>query len=151
MKMSEGPFKFSVPCEPKGKSRPRFNGKFVYSDKRQVNWENMFALYSAEHRPDKPLEGPLSLSILFVLNRPKRLQRKKDHDGLLPCDKKPDLDNCIKSVQDSLNDQGWWHDDAQVARIVTGKAYSEKGMPARIEVQISQMTDPKHRGTPNES
>ena len=142
--------RFSVPCEPKGKSRPRFSKSFVYTDKKQVNWEQTFAMYSLEHRPDKPLEGPLSLSVLFVMKRPKRLQRNKDPDGYIACDKKPDLDNMIKSVQDSLNGQGWWHDDAQIARIVAGKAYSEKGMPARIEVQISQMTDPKHRGTPNE-
>ena len=144
-KVTEAPIRFSVPCEPKGKSRPRFSGKFVYSDKKQVNWEQMFALYANEHRPESPIEGPISLSVLFVLNRPKRLLRKKDPDCKIACDKKPDLDNMIKSVQDSLNGQGWWHDDAQIARIVSGKCYSERGMPARIEVQISPITDPKER------
>ena len=143
--------RFSVPCEPKGKSRPRFSGKFVYTDKKQVSWEQVFSLHADEHRPPKPLEGPLSLTVLFIMKRPKRLLRKKDPDCKIACDKKPDLDNMIKSVQDSLNGQGWWHDDAQIARIVSGKCYSERGMPARIEVQISQMTDPKNRGTPNES
>ena len=141
----EAPIRFSVPCEPKGKSRPRFSKSFVYPDKNQVNWEQMFALYANEHRPESPIEGPISLSILFVLNRPKRLQRKKDPDCKIACDKKPDLDNMIKSVQDSLNGQGWWHEDAQIARIGAGKCYSERGMPARIEVQISPITDPKER------
>ena len=147
MKAEHEPIRFSVPCEPKGKSRPRFSGKFVYTDKKQVSWEQVFSLHADEHRPPKPLEGAISLSVLFVMKRPKRLLRKKDLDHKLPCDKKPDLDNMIKSVQDSLNGQGWWHDDAQIARIVAGKAYSEKGMPARIEVQISQMTDPTKRDT----
>ena len=149
--MSESPIRFSVPCEPKGKSRPRFSGKFVYTDKKQVIWEQVFSLHADQHKPPKPLEGAITLSVLFIMKRPKRLLRKKDPDYKIACDKKPDLDNMIKSVQDSLNGQGWWHDDAQIARIVAGKAYSERGMPARIEVQISQMTDPKNRGTPNES
>ena len=137
--------RFRVPCEPKGKSRPRFNGKFAYKDKKQARWEDMFTLYASEHRPEQPFEGPLMMKIMFVINRPKRLQRKRDSPELIPCDKKPDLDNLVKSVQDSLNGQGWWNDDSQVAMLTTGKAYSEKGMPARIEVEISQITDPTQR------
>tara|TARA_R110002012_G_C11586420_1_gene605838 strand:- start:71 stop:487 length:417 start_codon:yes stop_codon:yes gene_type:complete len=128
---------FTVPIEPKGKSRHRTAGNgHTYTPAKQVRWEQQFALFASQYRPDTPMEGPLELHIKAVFSRPKRLQRKKDPEGLILHDKKPDIDNVVKSIADALNDTGWWRDDCQVSRCLVTKCYAEKDQAPRIEVQI---------------
>jgi Holliday junction resolvase RusA-like endonuclease len=61
--------------------------------------------------------GPLRLEVEFYLPRPKA---RKNNDYVAV---KPDIDNLLKSTMDALSNAGVWHDDAQVAAIVSTKRY----------------------------
>jgi crossover junction endodeoxyribonuclease RusA len=54
-----------------------------------------------------PLTGPLSLTVVFTLARPKRTPKTR----LWP-DRKPDLSKLIRSTEDALKDAGLIKDDA---------------------------------------
>jgi len=79
------------------------------------------AAHSAYHGP--PLEGPLHLMLTFLLPRPARLIWKNRPMPRLPHDKKPDLDNLLKSFTDALSSI-LWRDDAQIAATVLAKMYA---------------------------
>ncbi len=133
---------FTIPLEPQGKGRPRAStiaGKArLYTPKRTRAHEGAIAFAVREHYDGPPLEGPLCLELLFVVSRPKRLRRKKDPEGLIPHDKKPDLDNLVKAALDGLTQAGIWRDDAQVARLTTEKVYAEKDGLPRIQVRLEK-------------
>ncbi len=82
-----------------------------------------------------PLEGPLSLSAVFVLPRPKKFCRKKDDPGRLWCPAKPDADNLIKALKDALK-QLTWRDDSQVCRAMVTKFYAGRDEQPCVEVCI---------------
>ena len=93
-------------------------------------------LVGSEQIDGAPLEGPLHLSVEFVLPRPKRLLTKRWRELLVWHDKKPDCDNLLKAVKDALNNLAW-RDDSQVCQVYVEKRYAAADeMPhARIEVQ----------------
>lgn len=63
-----------------------------------------------------PLSGPLDLTLVFVLPRPKSMIWTRKNMPRLPHDKKPDCDNLAKSVMDALGGL-LWRDDAQIAAL----------------------------------
>ncbi|CZR99694.1 Endodeoxyribonuclease RusA [Clostridioides difficile] len=56
-------------------------------------------------------------------------------EGLIRPSKKPDLDNIIKSVADSLNGIAY-KDDSQIVEVVSKKYYSDK---PRVEVILEDI------------
>jgi len=66
-----------------------------------------------------PLEGPLSVNLVFVLPRPK--SRRKDVHHTV----KPDLDNLIKWILDVANGI-LWEDDKQITSVGSTKIYGEQ-------------------------
>jgi crossover junction endodeoxyribonuclease RusA len=63
------------------------------------------------HRPDKPMEGPVRLSVDWSWS------------GKAPGYKltRPDLDNLQKALKDQMTKAGFWHDDAQIVWEVARK------------------------------
>jgi len=51
--------------------------------------------------------------------------------------KKPDIDNCIKAIADSLNTIAY-KDDTQIVKVVAEKRYSEK---PRVEITIADINE----------
>jgi len=82
-----------------------------------------------------PLDGPISLRIVFVLPRPKKFCRKKDPIGRLWCPSKPDADNLSKSAKDAMS-KLLFHDDAQVAQEHLTKFYAAQDEQPCVEVEI---------------
>jgi len=130
---------FTVFMQPKGKARHRTANGRTYTPSKQVRWESQFALMASQFRPLEVMGGPLHVEIEAVFDRPKRLLRKKDPSGLILHDKKPDIDNIMKSVCDALNGTGWWRDDCQVATCAVRKFYAEKVHSARLTVTIKEL------------
>jgi Holliday junction resolvase RusA-like endonuclease len=137
---------FVVPLAPKGKSRHRTANGRAYTPKDQVRWEQQFALFAAQYRPESPIEGPICLMVTATFSRPKRLRKKKDETerpGRLFHFQKPDADNILKSICDALNDTGWWKDDAQIAFTNVTKYFEEiDGKGPRISCRISKLQNP---------
>ena len=98
------------------------NGRAHFFTKKNVREaENLMAGMLAPYRPEKPLDGPLSLTV--VLKFPFRKSEKKAvvAFGSAPHDTRPDLDNLLKGLIDCMTHLGFWRDDAQIFHISTQK------------------------------
>ena len=82
------------------------------------------------HAPSRPLEGRLSVELVFVFEPARSWTKKKRaaaHSGELPHTIKPDLDNLIKLALDSLNGLVW-RDDTQIDEIKASKHYGPQAL-----------------------
>jgi Holliday junction resolvase RusA-like endonuclease len=136
---------FSVDGQPKGKMRPRFNGKtgHTYTPKETVNYENYVKIsYRMEHQNEK-LEGPIEAEITGVFPIPKSTSKKKSQamlDGGIKYTKKIDCDNLAKSVLDALNGIAY-DDDAQVYSLKVCKIYGEQ---PRVDITLRESINVEH-------
>jgi Holliday junction resolvase RusA-like endonuclease len=144
----KGYIRFTVYGIAKPKGMPRVvrnkNTGKVHAIPPAKEWENTFAGKSYRYKPEKIIEGPVALGILFYRPLLKSFSKKKKEQAiernLLPTTK-PDLKNLIASVEDALTGI-FWIDDAQVIAYInvdgipTGKYFGE--VP-RIEVLIREL------------
>jgi len=134
--------KFTVYGEPRGKGRPRFSratGR-TYTPKETVNYETLvrteYVHQTQAFRFDD--NAMLDMRIKIFYSIPKSGSKKSKADkaaNIVRPIKKPDLDNCIKLVADSLN-QVAYRDDTQIVDCQARKFYSEE---PRIEVTIREV------------
>jgi len=115
-----------IPGKPIAKKRPRFvrKGNFVGAYNEQVTEEEHWKI-QATQQIKKPLEGALSLDVLFIMPIPKswpKIRREKAVHFTIWHIKTPDLDNLVKFVKDCLNGLAWY-DDKQVAILNAFKRY----------------------------
>lgn len=131
-------FFFTIPREGKPKKKPQFNRKTgaVYTPKDTLNFEGLVREYwHRKYGIIKPHPGPVRMVMLFINHRPKRLYRKKDPDGRVPCPNFPDWDNTGKTISDSLNGVVY-KDDKQIYDCHVIQMYSAKGEDPHIEISI---------------
>ncbi len=70
-----------------------------------------------------PFNGALSLEVTFIMQIPKSLSKKKQSELIGQYHiKKPDVDNLLKTVKDSLEGT-FYKNDSQVCEIVAKKVY----------------------------
>ncbi len=124
---------FKIIGQPVPKGRPRFfrAGGLVgaYTPKKTRSWESIVRGQAVSYRPKYLWEGPIIMTLTFMMPRPKSLPKKIIHHT-----KKPDLDNLAKSIKDAL--QGIiYRTDSQVVILNLEKKYalSESGVMVRIE------------------
>jgi len=87
----------------------------------------------APHRPDKPFENSVSLTVRWQYPYLKSV-RKRDIGKNIPCTTRPDCDNISKFLCDCLTRCRFWTDDSQVAILHFEKFYSENaGIFIKIE------------------
>lgn len=134
--------KFTVVGEPKGKGRPRFipqTGRAI-TPKDTANYETLVRMeYMAQCRGFKfPDSAMLDMRILAYYSIPKSQTKTKKElmkKQLLRPTKKPDMDNVVKIIADSLN-QVAYHDDKQIVDCQCRKFYSDN---PRVEVTIKEV------------
>lgn len=120
---------FTVYGEPKGKGRPRFarNGH-TYTPSETVNYETLVKVsYQAQCEGCYDKDKMLCMTVMAYFNVPKSASNKKREAmlaGRIRPTKKPDLDNILKIVADSLNGIAYY-DDAQIVGISLRKFYSD--------------------------
>lgn len=140
--------KFTILGEPQGKGRPRFRsaGAFVqtYTPKETVAYENLVKLeYRRQCNDFKFPDGTqLDVRITAFYTIPKSVSKKKRLamvQHLIRPMKKPDTDNVVKVILDSLNEIAY-KDDVQVVDCQVRKFYSEN---PRVVVSISEAIVPK--------
>ncbi len=88
-----------------------------------------------------PLEGPVSLHIVFYLPRTKAQQWKTRPHLRDWHSKKPDFDNLMKAVADVLNGVAW-RDDAQVASVTFMKMICGQGDVCGAQITIANLSLP---------
>lgn len=124
----------------KGKARPRvFNGHAV-TPKDTVNYENWVRLNYKE-QSGKYLEGPIKAKIIAYYKIPKSYTKAKrlacKQNIILPT-KKPDIDNCIKVILDSLNGIAY-KDDSQIVEVIAVKKWTEE--QERVEFKLEEIVN----------
>lgn len=135
--------KFTVYGEPKGKGRPRFNTKtgHAITPKDTVSYENLVKLewQTAYGTESFPKEAMLDMRIKAYYRIPKSASKKKRAAmlaGEIRPTKKPDMDNVVKIIADSLNNLAYY-DDTQIVDCQCRKFYSEN---PRVEVTIINLS-----------
>ena len=97
------------------------NGKPYFYKKNSVETAlNLFMIGLKPHRPPKPAEGPVKLSLLFEFDC-----KDKRKWGTYKSTR-PDCDNMAKEFIDAMSKSGFWNDDAQIAMLGITKKYAEK-------------------------
>ena len=123
-----------------GKSRPRFSTKTgrAFTPKNTIVYENWIKSSYIE-QCNKYYEGAVRVRIEVYYAIPKSCTKKRLQDIRegkdYPC-KKPDCDNVVKVVLDSLNGIAY-KDDAQVIELTVIKRWTEE--KERIEFEIEEM------------
>ena len=135
--------KFTVPGEPKGKGRPRVekNGNFAHARTPEdtVIYENLVKTsYYQQCKNMKFEKGiPLDVRITAYYTIPQSTSMKKQRlmleKAIRPM-KKPDADNVVKIILDSINKIAYY-DDAQVVDCQFRKFYSNE---PRVVVTIQE-------------
>lgn len=134
--------RFTVLGEPKGKGRPRFNTRtgHAITPKDTVNYESLVRLEYAQQTNGFrfPDDAMLDMRILAYYSIPqsksKKVKAAMINHEIRPT-KKPDMDNVVKIIADSLN-QVAYRDDTQIVDCQCRKYYSEQ---PRVEVIIKQI------------
>lgn len=147
--------KFVIYGEPKGKGRPRvalrkFKNKDgnvqtyskAYTPDETVSYENLVRIeYGVQtNNYAFPADKSLEMEIYAYFSIPKSTSKKKRqemlNENIMP-NKKPDVDNIIKIIADSLNKVAYG-DDTQITDIIARKRYSEN---PRVEIIIREIEE----------
>lgn len=114
------------------------NGKVRFFTKAKVKqaeqtWWHI--LEPAKAQLSQPLEGPLALNITLTYphtkSTPKRLREEE-----LPMSVKPDLDNVVKALLDTMTHMAFWNDDSQVFAL---QLLKQRGPEPGIELQLYEV------------
>lgn len=120
---------FTVPGEPQGKSRPRFDSirHRTYTPTKTKQYEELIA-YCYRFAGGNLFDGPVTVTVLACYAVPTSISKRKQALLLAqeePVKRKPDIDNVTKAVLDALNHIAY-NDDKQVISLVAAKCYAEK-------------------------
>ena len=133
---------FTVPGEVRGQGRPRtqiINGKdgksyaHIYQTNKDIDTKHNIQLYAKDalERKSYVMAGPdemgITVQVKVFVKVPRSMSKKKRMAALageiLP-QRKPDLDNVLKSVLDAMNGVVY-RDDKEVTRTQVSRHYSE--------------------------
>lgn len=135
---------FDIVPEPQG--RPRFarRGKIIqtYDPPKSRKFKKELRQLAEIEHSKSPYKAKQRQPIIVKLKiyRPmlksfSKIKHLKAVEGILRPSTKPDIDNYIKGVLDSLNGL-FWHDDGQIVELHVGKYYSDR---PRIEMEIKEI------------
>ena len=122
-------YDFEVPGKVVGKGRPRLNtySGIVYTPTKTKDYETLVEQYFLLKYPKfKVFEGRVKVSIIAYFAIPKATKKsdiKEMLDNNISPTKKPDIDNIVKVVLDSMNKFAF-KDDNQITKLEVEKKYS---------------------------
>lgn len=135
----------TIPGPPMGKQRPRVCKYGTYTPEKTVNYETLVRELFIIKNYGRQLEGPLVIEVRAYFNIPKSTKKIDVFgmlNGLIRPTKKPDIDNILKIIGDSLNGLAY-HDDSQIVAAVVQKCYSDE---PRVEFEIWELEGRKQDG-----
>lgn len=104
----------------------------VYTKPQVLEAEALFAWHLKRHVPKEPLKGALRLAVTFFFG----YSGKSHGDGEWKTTR-PDTDNLIKVLKDTMTKLRFWNDDAQVAEETVRKQWSK--IKPGIAIEIAQL------------
>lgn len=122
-------YEFEVPGKVIGKGRPRLNSYtgVVYTPTRTKDYESLVEQYFLLKYPRfKALEGRIKINIIAYFSIPKTTKKADINEMLennISPTKKPDIDNIVKSILDSMNKFAF-KDDNQITKLEVEKKYA---------------------------
>lgn len=145
--------RFMIPGPPKGKGRPRFSQVAGHAKattpKDTVLYENLVRTEYQRQCGEARFEDGSMLDLRVVAYYPipsskSKKQQRLMEDGVIRPTTKPDSDNILKIVADSLN-QIAYKDDAQVVDAQIRKFYSRKPRVV-VSIRPAVVPDPLEGG-----
>ena len=133
-------YEFEVPGKVIGKGRPRLNSYtgVVYTPTRTKDYESLVEQYFLLKYPRfKALEGRIKVSIIAYFSIPKTTKKADINEMLennISPTKKPDIDNIVKVVLDSMNKFAF-RDDNQITKLEVEKKYA---LEDKVYVKIEE-------------
>lgn len=122
-------YEFEVPGKVIGKGRPRLNSYtgVIYTPTRTKDYESLVEQYFLLKYPRfKALEGRIKVSIIAYFSIPKTTKKTDINEMLennISPTKKPDIDNIVKAILDSMNKFAF-KDDNQITKLEVEKKYA---------------------------
>ena len=122
-------YEFEVPGKVIGKGRPRLNSYtgVVYTPTKTKDYESLVEQYFLLKYPRfKTLEGRIKVSIIAYFSIPKATKKSDINEMLennISPTKKPDIDNIVKAILDSMNKFAF-KDDNQITKLEVEKKYA---------------------------
>lgn len=141
--LKEHTIELTIQGEPVGKGRPRVatRGKFAhaYTPLKTKNYETLIKnSYLSNYTYEDMLHGPIEANIKAYFSIPSSTPKKhlfKFTNNYEKHIKKPDIDNVIKSIFDSLNNLAF-DDDSNIIKLNATKLYSEN---PRVELVLKEV------------
>jgi Holliday junction resolvase RusA-like endonuclease len=103
-----------------------------------------FLTLAHQNSPESPITRAVSVTLEFVFPRPKAhfdsKGRIKERMYQARYTKKPDVDNLVKFVCDSLNGV-YWHDDSLIYHVTASKRYVNENEPCGTHLSIQEMEE----------
>lgn len=115
---------FKIKGQPQGKARPRFNGNHTYTPRVTKDYEHLVRTsYIAQCGNQMNDFNKITIKAYFEI--PKSATKKERAEIIegKRINKKPDIDNIIKIILDSLNGLAY-ADDKQITKIEASKSYT---------------------------
>lgn len=95
---------------PQGSKRPVGRGRSIEASKYLPGWRKAVTAAARAAHDGPPLDGPVTVTAVFVFPRAKALKDKPAPPHTSPSD----LDKLQRAVGDSLTAAGVFHDDSQI-------------------------------------
>ena len=133
-------YEFEVPGKVIGKGRPRLNSYtgIVYTPTKTIDYETLIEQYFLLKYPKfKMIEGRIKVNIIAYFAIPKATKKSDINemlDNSISPTKKPDIDNIVKVVLDSMNKFAF-KDDNQITKLEVEKIYS---LEDKIYIKIEE-------------
>lgn len=138
--------KFIVPAVPVAQPRQRhrvvqsggrtFTQNYTPSKHPVQSFKATVRMAAQQAYDGPPLNEPIAMRIVFVMDRPARLLKKKSPEGRVPfCNKNKDWDNLGKAVSDALNGLAYI-DDGLLWDVSVRKVYGSRIEAPHVEVEI---------------
>jgi Holliday junction resolvase RusA-like endonuclease len=130
--------KLTIPGAPCAKGRPRLGKYGTYTPQKTINAETLIKELYILGNYGKQLEGALEMTVKACFPIPKSKSNKVAVDmsmGKIRPTSRPDGDNILKLVSDSLNGLAY-RDDSQIVKATVEKWYS---LEPRVEIEIKEV------------
>lgn len=115
---------FRIKGQPQGKARPRFNGNHTYTPKATKDYEHLVRTsYIAQCGNKMNDFNRIAIKAYFEIPKSATKKERAEIMAGKKVNKKPDIDNIIKIILDSLNGLAY-ADDKQITKIEAIKSYT---------------------------